>query len=181
MDAICVYCGSSRGGDGVYTDTARRLGELIATRAGTLVFGGNCLGLMDTVAQSVQAYGGRVVGITPRRMHEGGTSYTAADELVITDDMRSRKAAMEQRADAFIALPGGLGTLEEITEILTGRVLGYHDKPLVLVNTAGFYDPLVELVEHMIAHGFAREKHRAACHVAADPDAAMDYLFNGPR
>jgi len=174
--SICVYCSSSSAVDRAYFDAAKRLGELIATRAGTLVFGGNCVGLMNVVAEHVHQHGGKVIGITPRLMHEQGYSYTAADELVVTEDMRDRKAQMEQRADALVALPGGFGTLEELFEILTGKHLGYHNKPIVLVNTAGFYDPLLAMFESMFDRGFAGAKYREHYHIAPTPDAALDYL-----
>ena len=126
MDCICVYCSSASDVDAIYFDAARQVGRLIAERAGTLVFGGNGLGCMNVLAESTRTGGGKVVGITPRIMHDQGSSYLAADELVVTEDMRQRKAEMERRADAFVALAGGFGTLEELFETLTHRHLASY-------------------------------------------------------
>jgi len=176
MRAICVYCSSASNVDTVYFEAAREMGRLIAERAGTLVFGGNCLGCMNALAESVHAHGGRVVGVTPRMMHENGTSYIAADELIVTDDIRQRKAEMERRADAFVALAGGFGTLEELFETLTHRLLGYHDKPLVILNTHGFYTPLVEMFDHTIRQGFAKARARDCYRVVDEPEAVFEAL-----
>jgi hypothetical protein len=174
--AICVYCSASSDVAACYFQTASELGRLIAERFGTLVFGGNNVGCMNTLAAAVHEAGGRVIGITPELMHDQGLSYAAADELIVTSDMRQRKATMEARAEAFVILPGGFGTMEEFFEILVGRLLGYHDKPIVLVNAEGFYDPLLELFEHMYAKRFAREKYRNLYTVAATAAEAVDAL-----
>lgn len=176
---ICVYCSSASKVDAAYFDAARRVGRLIAERAGTLVFGGNGLGCMNAVAESVHAHGGRVVGVTTRAMHDSGTSYTAADELIVTDDMRQRKAEMARRAEAFIALAGGFGTLEELFETLSHRLLGHHDKPLVILNTNRFYTPLVEMFEHTIRHGFAKAGARNCYRVVDEPEAVFEALGAG--
>ncbi len=176
MNSICVYCSSASKVDPVYFEVAAEVGRLIAERAGTLVFGGNGLGCMNAVAESVHAHGGRVVGVTPRLMHDEGTSYLAADELVVTEDMRSRKAEMERRSDAFVALAGGFGTLEELFETLTHRHLGYHAKPIVILNTAGFYDPLVEMFEHTIRSNFAKDVYRSYYRVVSEPGEVFTVL-----
>ncbi len=176
MDAICVYCSAAARVEPTYFDAAREVGRLIAERAGTLVFGGNCLGCMNAVAESVHAHGGRVVGVTPQLMHDQGTSYEQADELIVTPDMRRRKAEMERRADAFVVLAGGFGTLEELFEILVHRHMGYHDKPIVLLNTAGYYDPLVEMFEHMTRSGFVREVYQRFYRVVETPEAVFEAL-----
>jgi hypothetical protein len=143
----------------------------------TLVYGGNRIGLMATVADSARAAGGKVVGITPQLMVDHGIGDDACDELIVTAGMRERKALLEQRGDAFVALPGGLGTFEELFEVLVGRLLGYHDKPIVLLNVEGYYDRLIAAVEHGIGEGFIKPKARAAWHVAVNVDDAVSYLL----
>lgn len=155
---------------------AEQMGRLIAQRAGMLVFGGNAVGCMKVVADGCKDAGGKVVGVTPRMMDEKGISYGRADELIVTETMRERKAVMEERADAFVAMAGGFGTLEELLEILTGKHLGYHGKAIVLLNTAGFYDPLIEMFEHVYRQKFAKEVYRSYYHVAGTPVDVMDYL-----
>lgn len=175
--SICVYCASSNDIDTAYHGVAATLGREMAKRGHTLIYGGGGVGLMGVVARAVMAGGGRVEGVIPRALLEMEVGNTDCDELIVTDDMRSRKAEMDRRADAFVVLPGGFGTLEELFETITHRLLGYHDKPIVIVNDNGFYDPLVELMEHMYAHRFAREKSRRLYRVVNDVAAtfgAMD-------
>ena len=175
--AICVYCSSSNRIHADYFEAASRAGRLLAERGHTLVYGGGRVGLMGAVARAVHERGGRVVGAIPEALRQvEGVAYELADELVITATMQERKAILFTRADAFLVLPGGFGTLEELLEVLTLRVLGYHHKPIALVNTAGFYDPLLGFFEHVYADGFAREQVRALYHVAESPEAALDYL-----
>lgn len=162
---ICVYCSSSDTVDDVFFDTARKLGTLIGQRGDTLVFGGGRIGLMGELARAVHAAGGRVVGIIPESMRDDEVDYTDADELIWTDHMRTRKQAMDDRADVFVALPGGLGTLEELAEILVLKQLRYHAKPVAILNADGFYDPLLNLFDHMIDASFAKEKVRNLWHV----------------
>ena len=178
IESVCVYCASSANIDPAFTPIAQELGKLIAQHIGTLVFGGNAVGLMKTVADSVKQHNGRVIGITPQLMHDRGITYPKCDQLLITPDMRTRKAKMEQLADAFITLPGGLGTLEELFETLTHRQLGYHNKPIVIINALNFFDPLNELLEHMREHRFAKPESANLCHTAPDPKSAIDYLLN---
>jgi len=174
--SITVYCSSSRHVAPVYFDAARELGRGIAGCGWTLVYGGNNLGLMDAVASSVRGAGGKVVGITPRLMADQGIVDPLCDELVVTATMRERKALLEQRGDAFVALPGGIGTFEEWFEVLVGRTLGYHDKPLVLLNVNDYYDPLLAMMEHGIEQKFIRPAAREAYFVARTPGQAVDYL-----
>jgi len=176
MPAITVYCSSSRRIAPVYFEAGRRLGAAIAARGWSLVYGGNCIGLMDTLACAVRDAGGKVIGITPRLMVEEGIADTQADELVVTDDMRRRKALMEQRGDGFVAMPGGLGTLEEIFEVIVARQLGYHNKPIVLLNIAGYYDPMLAMLEHGIAQQFIKPKARSLWHATADVDDALHHI-----
>ena len=152
---VCVFCSSSAGIDPVYFEAAAELGALLAARRHTLVYGGASIGLMGTIARAVHARGGHVIGVIPESLVAREITYREADEVVVTTSLRDRKRLMEERSDAFIALPGGFGTLEETIELLTLRQLGLHAKPIVIVNVAGFYDPLVELFRHIERNGFA--------------------------
>jgi uncharacterized protein (TIGR00730 family) len=172
--AICVYCSSSEAVPTEYFQAAEALGRLIAQRGYALVFGGGEIGLMGALARAASANGGWVVGVIPKALVQ--LAYERADEMIVTKDLRERKAIMEQRADAFVALPGGFGTLEELFEMITLKQLSFHDKPVVLVNTSGFYDPLVGLFEQIYAAGFTKAVYRQLYHVAADPDGALDYV-----
>jgi len=140
---ICVYCSSSDRVDPRYLAVGDRMGQLIAKRGDTLVWGGGSTGLMGSVARSTQAAGGRVVGVIPEALTNMEVAYENADELIVTQTMRERKQLLDERSDAFVVLPGGFGTLEELAEIHVLKVLGYSDRPLVLVNADGFYDPLL--------------------------------------
>lgn len=148
----------------------------IGLRAGTLVFGGTSVGLMGAVARSTHKHGGRVLGVLPGFMRARGIAYTSADELIITADMRERKATMESRSDAFLALPGGFGTLEEMIEIITLKQLRQHSKPVVFLDIDNFYRPLQRLFEHMITNHFAKEAIRQIYHFAKDVPSAFRYL-----
>jgi hypothetical protein len=172
---ICVYCSSSDRIDDVYFDAAKALGREIAGRGDTLIYGGGDIGLMGALARTVKAAGGRVVGVVPEIFRPEPIIFDEADELIFTRDMRERKATMEQRADAFIVLPGGFGTLEELAEILTLRQLRVHTKPLVLLNVAAFWEPLVALFEHFYRGGFAR-RWGELYYVADNVPDALDYL-----
>ncbi|MGC9350041.1 MAG: TIGR00730 family Rossman fold protein [Anaerolineae bacterium] len=153
---ICVYCSSSDHIDGVYFAAAATLGTEMARRDDTLVYGGAGIGLMGALARAVKAGGGRVIGVVPELLRPEPITFHEADELIFTQDMRERKATMERHADAFVVLPGGFGTLEELTEVLTLRQLRAHTKPLVLLNVDGFWQPLIALFEHFYRGGFAR-------------------------
>lgn len=148
----------------------------MAERGDVLVYGGTHVGLMGTVARSLQDRAGRIVGVIPKFMADRGLVHPTADELILTGDMRERKAVMESRADAFLALPGGFGTLEEMMEIVTLKQLQQHTKPVVFLNTAGFYDPLVELFEHMLAHRFIKSYADSLYLFAPDVEAVFAYL-----
>lgn len=175
MKNICVYCSSSDAVAPVYFDVARELGAHIAARGNTLVYGGADLGLMGAVARAVHAGGGRVVGIIPQTLQDRDIAYDLADEVIITRDLRERKAAMAARADAFVALPGGIGTLEELLEILTLRQLQEHTKPIVLLNTNGYYAPLFTLFDHLYREHFAKP-FDTLYHVTADVAEVFAYL-----
>ena len=151
---LCVYCGSATGLDHRYRDAARELGDALAKGGIELIFGGGRVGLMGVLADAVEAAGGRAVGIIPERLRAAELAHPGASELVIVKGMHERKAVMAERADAFAVLPGGIGTLDETFEILTWRQLGLHDKPIFLVDVAGYWQPLRGLLDQLAAHGF---------------------------
>ena len=176
MFCVTVYCSSSTSVPDVYPAAASQLGRAIAERGWTLIYGGNCVGCMGALANGARASKGKVIGVTPQVMVDEGIGDDLCDELIVTPDIRQRKAMLEQRGDAFIALPGGIGTLEELFEILVGRVLGSHGKPIVILNIAGYYDPLVAMLEHGIEHHFIRPKVRDAYFVAESVPQAVQFL-----
>lgn len=180
MRSITVYCSSSRDIAPDYFAAGEELGATMARNGWTLVYGGNRIGLMGAIADAARAAGGKVVGITPRLMVDQGIGDDACDELVVTASMRERKALLEQRGDAFIALPGGLGTFEELFEVLVAKLLGYHGKPIVVLNTAGYFDPLLSMIDHGIEQRFIKPKARQAYFVAPTVAAAVDYLRSTP-
>src|SRR5436190_14907880 len=153
---LCVYCGSAAGLDPRYQDAARELGGALAKAGIGLIFGGGRVGLMGALADAVLAGGGRVVGIIPRRLRDAELAHPGAGELVIVGSMHERKRQMAERADAFAILPGGIGTLDETFEILTWRQLGLHDKPIFLVDVAGYWQPLRALLDHIVEQRFAK-------------------------
>jgi uncharacterized protein (TIGR00730 family) len=153
---ICVYCGSNIGANPAYTAAARQLGQSMAQQGIGLVYGGGGLGLMGELARSVLAHGGRVTGIIPAFLSEKERMLRDVTELVVVDDMHQRKKLMFDKSDAFVALPGGIGTLEELVEQLTWAQLGRHTKPIVLVNIEAFWDPFLALLRHMHEVGFIR-------------------------
>jgi len=154
---LCVYCGSGPGRNPAYVTAARRLGKAMAEADIGLVYGGGSLGLMGEVAKTVLAEGGHVTGIIPEFLAEKERMLTDVNELVVTTDMHERKMTMFARASGFVALPGGLGTLEELAEISTWAQLDQHAKPIILCNIEGYWDPLVKLLDHMRAERFIRE------------------------
>ena len=172
---ICVYCSSSDAVASVYFEAARALGMHITERGDTLVYGGASVGLMGAIARAVKDGKGHVVGVMPEALEAMEITFEDADEFILTQDMRERNAVMEARADAFVMLPGGFGTLEEIAEILTLRQLGLHDKPIIIFNVAGFYDPLVALFEHFYRERFAKP-WQAMYFVADSVEALFEHL-----
>jgi uncharacterized protein (TIGR00730 family) len=173
---VCVYCSSSAAVDRAHVEVARDLGAALAERGDVVVWGGATVGLMGEVARAARAAGGHTIGIIPEALRAIEIADTAADELVITPDMLSRKAELARLADAFVALPGGFGTLEELLEQLTNRLLGFHDKPIVLADVDGFWQPLLALFEHLYRERFARPESRAAYAVATDVAGILAHL-----
>jgi hypothetical protein len=174
--AITVFCSSSAHVSSVYLDAAADLGGAIARNGWRLIYGGNCVGCMGRLADAARAAGGRVTGVTPQVLVDKGISDTRCDELIVTTGMRERKALMEERGDACLALPGGLGTFEEIFELIVGRHLGLHDKPILFVNIAGYYNPMLGMIDHGIEHKFIKASARDAFRVFETVDEAVEHL-----
>lgn len=175
-EAVCVFCSSSDAVDPVYVRAAKELGGLLPRVTPEMVYGGAAVGLMREVAHEAREAGCRVCGVIPERLVAAGIATEEADDLVVTDDLAGRKAAMNSRSGAFVALPGGLGTLEELLEMMTLKQLGYHDKPIVVLNTAGFYDALKALFENLILARFAKEDLRNLYILADSPEEAIHAL-----
>lgn len=173
MKSICVFCGSSTGNDPAYTEAARALGATFAERSITLVYGGGHVGLMGVVADAALETGGEVIGVMPKALIEREIGHTGLAKLHVVASMHERKALMSQLSDGFIALPGGNGTLEEFFEVVTWAQLGEHDKPCGLLNVAGFYDPLLAVLDHMTKSGFVSEEHRKLVLVEEAPEPLL--------
>ena len=174
--SLCVYCGSRPGRNEAYLEEAREVGRQIGLRGWQLVYGGGNVGLMGAVADSALAHGARVVGVIPRTLVEREVAHLALDEQLVVDTMHQRKQAMAERADAFLALPGGIGTLEELYEVWTWRHLGYHDQPIGLLNVAGFYDGLLAFMRHTVTDGFVSAPQLEALRAGHDAGALLDEL-----
>ncbi len=173
MKRVCVFCGSSPGRDPIFVDAAEQLGRAIARRGLELVYGGAHVGLMGRVADAALAEGGHVIGVIPRSLVEREIAHTGLSELRIVSSMHERKALMEQLSDAFVALPGGTGTFEEMCEILTWGQLGLHAKPCALMNVAGYYGPFLQLLDNAVEMGFLRPVYRAMVLVEEEADAVL--------
>lgn len=180
---ITVFCGASNGIDPVYQQAAKTLGTLFAEQKIELVFGGGHVGLMGTIADAVLAGGGQVHGVIPEYLQSRELAHDGLTVLEVVPDMHARKARMAELADAFVALPGGIGTLEELFEVWTWGQLGHHTKPVVLYNVNGFYDPLLAFVERMREEGFIREAHTGMLQVVETPNALLAALqnYHGPQ
>lgn len=165
--SLCVFCGSQVGKDQRYAAAAERLGKLLAKERVRLIYGGGGIGLMGVLARSVLAAGGQVVGVVPRFLCELEVQQDGLSDLVITETMHERKFLMYDMADAFAVLPGGIGTLEEITELVSWRHLGVHIKPIVLIDVANYWQPFIDLMDHAVSEGFAAEAVRSDFSVVA--------------
>ena len=174
MRNITVYCSSSVSLDVKFMDAARLLGQEMARRNMALVYGGGSIGLMGEIARTMKSVGGKVVGVITKRLLDLEQGYDQCDELIVVDTMAQRKTLMAQRGDAFIALPGGLGTFEELFEVLVQRQVGEHRKPIGLVNLDGYYNPLVGLIDHGIEHKFIKPAVHHLLHVHEDPINVLD-------
>lgn len=173
---ICVFSSSSCVIEKKYFDAADRLGAIIAKRGDTLLYGAGMTGLMGAMASTVKKCGGKVIGIIPENLNEAGIVYNCCDELIVTQDIRTRKAMMDEKADAFIAMPGGFGTLEELLEIITLKQLKMHVKPIIIMNLFGYYNRLLEHFETVIRELFAKPECNALFHVSDSPEKAFEYI-----
>jgi uncharacterized protein (TIGR00730 family) len=171
---ICVYCGSSAGNRAVYAEQARALARALVERGIGLVYGGGKVGIMGIVADAVLALGGSVIGIIPQALLDREVAHQGLSELVVTRSMHERKTIMAERADGFIALPGGLGTLEELFEAWTWAQLGIHEKPCGILDVADFYAGLVRFVDHAVNEGFIKPRNRAVLIVERDPALLLE-------
>lgn len=178
MRRVCVFCGSSVGGSAAFAESARKLGELLAARKLGLVFGGGHIGLMGVLANAVLAGGGEAIGVIPQALVDKELAHRGLTELRVVHTMHQRKALMADLADAFIALPGGFGTADELFEILTWSQLGIHRKPIGLVNQSGFFDPLLAWLDLAVREQFLRSKHRQLLLESDQPDKLLDLLAN---
>ena len=180
LSTICVFCASSLGADPRYAAAARSFGALLAGTGRRVVYGGGNTGLMGALAEGVLAADGEIVGVMPRHLVEREVAHLGLTRLETVASMHERKARLAEMADGFVALPGGLGTLEEFTEVWTWGQLGLHRKPYGLLNVAGFYSPLLAFLDHAVAQRFVRPEHRAMVHVAEEPAALLDAMEHAP-
>lgn len=176
MKSICVFCGANPGNDPVYAAGARAMGVEIARRGLTLVYGGGAVGLMGVVANAALEAGGEVHGVIPRALREKEIGHNDLTRLEVVDTMHIRKARMAELSDGFIAMPGGIGTFEELFEIWTWGQLGIHQKPLGLLNIAGFYDPLAAFLDGTVEAGFLKQAHRAMAMTDTEPATLLDRM-----
>ena len=176
--AICVFCASSESVGNVYRDAATALGRQIGRLGAELIYGGASIGLMGCVARGVHEFNGKVVGILPEFFKGKDIDYKEVDELIVTKDMRERKMVMDQRSDAFIVLPGGIGTLEEAMEILTMKQLRLTQKPLVFINTRNFYGGLLSYMKEIVELKFAKPETLGLLVLEADAESALNYILN---
>lgn len=181
ISSLCVYCGSSDRGDGRHRDWARDLGREAAGRAVQIVFGGGHVGLMGVVADAALAAGGEVIGVIPEHLQVREVGHEGLTRMEVVDSMHTRKARMCALADAFCILPGGLGTLDEAFEIITWKQLRLHDKPIVLLNQAGYWQPFLDLVAHQVAAGYVRPEHAELFAVAETVGQVFEAIAEAPE
>jgi uncharacterized protein (TIGR00730 family) len=176
LSSVCVYCGSSSGSDPAYINAARSLGHALAENGVQLVYGGGEVGLMGAVADAAMERGGSVLGVIPKGLFTREVKHTGLTELIETSSMHERKQIMADRSDAFVALPGGFGTLEELAEVTTWAQLGMHTKPIALLDINGFWAPFVEFIDGAIAAGFVKPANRALISVVNSPNEVLPAL-----
>lgn len=183
MKRICVFTGSNPGARTDYADAAKELGRLLTARGHELVYGGGRVGLMGVIADAVLAHGGKVIGVIPEALAAKEIAHSRLTELRIVRSMHERKATMAELSDAFIALPGGLGTLEEFFEVITWAQLGLHAKPVGIMNVSGYYDPLFAFLDRAVDERFVKSEHRAMIIMAHSPADLLDRLsaYEPPR
>jgi uncharacterized protein (TIGR00730 family) len=173
---LCVFCGSSSGNDPVYSGAAQSLGRMLVRRGVGLVYGGGSVGLMGVLADAVLAAGGEVTGVIPSALAAKEIQHTGLTHSHVVDNMHARKALMNELSDAFVALPGGYGTLEELFEVVTWAQLGLHSKPVGLLNVVGYFDGLLGCIDSAVAEGFIKPEHRRLLISGSEPDALLDAL-----
>lgn len=179
MKNVCVFASSSNKLEQTFYDDAKKLGELLAKNGYNIVYGGSRLGMMYACAEAVKQNGGRILGVMPQKLVEFGVANPKdCDEFFETVGMRERKAKMDEISDAVIALAGGFGTLEEISEMIVQKQLGYNSKPIIILNTNGFYDKLIAFFDTIIQNNFAKDSSRELYFVASNPEGAVEYLNN---
>lgn len=178
---ICVYSASSTKIAPIYFEAAEKLGQILAQKHINLINGAGCLGLMCRISDAALAAGGTVTGVIPRFMVEQGWHHKGLTRLIETESMHERKQLMADLSDGVIALPGGCGTLEELLEIITWKQLGLYLKPIVILNTNGFYNPLLEMLQQAISQNFMRKEHGTIWHVAQTPEEAVNLLYTIPH
>ncbi len=176
IKSICVFCGSSPGADAAYTEAARELGRLMAARNITLVYGGSNIGLMRAIADEVLKHGGKVAGVMPQGLIDLEVAYTTLEDFHVVDTMSQRKQLMAELSDAFIAMPGGIGTLDELFEVMSWNQLDIISKPVALLNTSGYYNHLVTFLRHTVDQHFVRPEHYANLLVDEKPEALLHKL-----
>lgn len=176
ISSVCVYCGSSAGRRPAYVQAARTLAAALVGRGIQLVYGGARVGVMGAIADATLELGGRVVGVIPRALAGKEIAHAGVSELIVTDSMHARKTIMAERSDACIALPGGIGTLEELFEAWTWTQLGFHRKPCGLLNPDGYFDALIRFIDHSVAEGYMKQTHRDILLVDEDPQRLLDRL-----
>jgi cytokinin riboside 5'-monophosphate phosphoribohydrolase len=175
---ICVFCSSSDLTDTMYNTLAKNLAEIITKQKNNLIFGGANVGMMRVLAENTKQLKGKAIGVIPQRIADKVSANPDIDELIITPDMYARKAKMAELADAFIAMPGGFGTLEELSEVITHKQLGYHSKPIVIINHDGFYNSLLDFFETLYHKMFSKPVYRQLYQVVSSPQEAMSYINN---
>ena len=181
INKVCVYSASSTQIDEAYFSAARTLGTLLAEKGISLINGAGKMGLMAAVTDAVMQHGGEAIGVIPRFMVEQGWHHTGMSQLLIVNDMHERKQTMAKLSDAVIALPGGCGTLEELLEVITWKQLGLYLNPIILLNTKGYFTPLLEMMQRAVDEHFMRIQHAAIWRVAQTPEEAVEMLFTTPR
>ncbi|MBA4317775.1 MAG: TIGR00730 family Rossman fold protein [Flavobacterium sp.] len=178
MKKLCVFCGSGFGSRIEYAQAAKNLGIALVKRNIGLVYGGGRVGLMGEIASTVNKSNGNVIGIIPKELFNKEVAYTELTDLRVVDTMHERKALMAELSDGFIAMPGGLGTIEEFFEVLTWTQLGFHSKPCGLLNISGYYDQLLKFLDHSVSEKFIEHEHRSMILIDDDPESLLDKLIN---
>jgi len=173
---VCVFASSCNYLDEIYYQEASRFGDLLSQNRFNMVYGGSSMGLMWACAEQVKKNGGKIIGVMPEKLHNLGVHTDECVELIVTKGMRERKGKMDDISDAVVALPGGFGTLEELSEMIVQKQLGYNNKPIVLLNTNGFYDKLNDFFDQIISENFARQTSREIYYIAQTPSDAVEYL-----